>query len=676
MRLRKEKYISKNPVNTTTTTTTKYTKIHNIKTSNMDKNDPSQSQNIYLNKILQQNLGNDKLSQEPTNLQKNYQKFQTSIQNIFSNEESRQKAKNYVLKIRNKKGSPLSTLSRNEENKKNDLSKTNRESSKDLYNSKEKNNFEEKLDNNKSRNINYRDKMIYSKTNNINEQNPTDRYIKINKVTKYYEEIPYNSGKGNIYVRSNLEKSRNNNRGILKNAKTSNPINTNNRQNSIRNESVNYYNNYYNSKNDIYSNENININQEGYINDIYDNQFDTNSFTEHNVNNSGLREIVIDNINEIYQSPEALNRKTYDYDEELYKFSKKTEIYSSNKYPRSKSRVRKNYNISVDNNYENENIYDYRPKTNKRYYKKIRIMSSPPINRDFDEDEDNISNDIDLRKESKRKKIKLNKVDYNSEIMRKIRNKFLENLKEISTFELCILANDNANENDKQFRTRNDINKNYINEIKQIKNELETTKNKNKENENIINNLQNIINNQKKDIDSKNKEKTIMKNNYLNNELKLQKEINDLQNEYENLMKINKNINDENINVKREYGKIMDNNKRLENELKRHKNDESIGEEFNKLKEDYDNIDEEYNTLKERINIVIEENKKLKNEIILLNERNNNYDNLNKKLKYENEKLIKNIKLLKDNDTLSNKYGKELNNLINEYKKLNEEKER
>ena len=46
MRLRKEKYISKNPVNTTTTTTTKYTKIHNIKTSNMDKNDPSQSQNI------------------------------------------------------------------------------------------------------------------------------------------------------------------------------------------------------------------------------------------------------------------------------------------------------------------------------------------------------------------------------------------------------------------------------------------------------------------------------------------------------------------------------------------------------------------------------------------------------------------------------------------------------
>ena len=137
-----------------------------------------------------------------------------------------------------------------------------------------------------------------------------------------------------------------------------------------------------------------------------------------------------------------MNRKTYDYDEELYKSSKKTEIYSSNKYPRSRSKIRKNYNISVDNNYENEieNIYDYRPKTNKRYYKKIRIMSSPPINRDFDEDEDNISNDNDLRMESKRIKIKSNKVDYNSEIMRKIKKRFLEGLKEISTFLLGIQA--------------------------------------------------------------------------------------------------------------------------------------------------------------------------------------------------------------------------------------------
>lgn len=123
MRLKREKYISKNPITNTTNPTTNNIKIHQIKTSSMDRRNPMKAQNIYLNKVLQKNLGTEKLSQDPTNLQKNYQNFESSIQNIFSNEESRQKAKNYVLKIRNKQGSPLARSEYHDE--KNDFTKTN-----------------------------------------------------------------------------------------------------------------------------------------------------------------------------------------------------------------------------------------------------------------------------------------------------------------------------------------------------------------------------------------------------------------------------------------------------------------------------------------------------------------------------------------------------------------------
>ena len=53
--------------------------------------------NIYLNKILQKNLAEHKIS-----IKDNMPNFQTSIQNIFSNEEKRQKAKNYIMNLRNK----------------------------------------------------------------------------------------------------------------------------------------------------------------------------------------------------------------------------------------------------------------------------------------------------------------------------------------------------------------------------------------------------------------------------------------------------------------------------------------------------------------------------------------------------------------------------------------------
>ena len=57
----------------------------------MDSNLQPREQNIYLNKILQQNLGNQRVNLENTNFQKNIPNFQSSIQNILANEETSQK---------------------------------------------------------------------------------------------------------------------------------------------------------------------------------------------------------------------------------------------------------------------------------------------------------------------------------------------------------------------------------------------------------------------------------------------------------------------------------------------------------------------------------------------------------------------------------------------------------
>ena len=119
MRLKREKKISTKPV-----TSTKPIQTHHNKTSSMDMTCIDKKQNIYLNKILQKNFGEQKLPMEPANFQKNYPNFQSNIQRILANEESRQKAKNYVLKMRNKKLSP-NNKSEHHKKKTMVLSKTN-----------------------------------------------------------------------------------------------------------------------------------------------------------------------------------------------------------------------------------------------------------------------------------------------------------------------------------------------------------------------------------------------------------------------------------------------------------------------------------------------------------------------------------------------------------------------
>ena len=356
------------------TTSTKQ-KIHHNKTSSMDVIPSSKAKHIYLNKILQKNLGIQKVNIDQTNFQKNIPNFQSSIQSILANEETRQKAKNYVLQMRNRQGqnSPSKFPNDFQRNKDINFSNTNYDG---FYDIRQRKNYGDMLQENSNyKNNNYigremktevmlKQKVPYPRINNyisINEHGTPDKIIRVNKLNKYNDEITsYNPSEGNnnIYFKSNLGMNKNHSKGVfnynnMNNIKKLNNININNNPNLVRNANTNYplnnnnkrifYNNkqisdgnqnYYNNK-QYNSNNNYNYNnnyinnynnyiindendiEEGYIENFDNNQNEENSASDIiNNNNSGLREIVIDNINEIYQSPEVLRRKNDDYENE------------------------------------------------------------------------------------------------------------------------------------------------------------------------------------------------------------------------------------------------------------------------------------------------------------------------------------------------------------------------
>ena len=148
MRVKKEK-ITQNYI----PYTIKQIQTHHNKTGSMDMISTSNSKNIYLNKILQKNLGNQRVNIDQTNFQKNIPNFQSSIQSILANEETRQKAKNYVLQMRNRQGQNSPSHFHNDylRNKNISLSKTNYEG---FYNTKQKRNLDEILQSNNRNNSN------------------------------------------------------------------------------------------------------------------------------------------------------------------------------------------------------------------------------------------------------------------------------------------------------------------------------------------------------------------------------------------------------------------------------------------------------------------------------------------------------------------------------------------
>ena len=215
------------------TNPTKQKTIHHNKTASMDVIPSSKAKHIYLNKILQKNLGIQKATIDQTNFQKNIPNFQSSIQSILANEETRQKAKNYVLQMRNRQGQNSPSKFPNDilRNKDITFSKTNYEG---FYDIRQTKNYGDILQNNSNsknnnytgremkRNVIFKEKVPYPENNNyinINEHVTPDKFIKVNKLNKYNDEIPtYSPSEGNnnnIYFKSNLVMNRNHLKGVF-----------------------------------------------------------------------------------------------------------------------------------------------------------------------------------------------------------------------------------------------------------------------------------------------------------------------------------------------------------------------------------------------------------------------------------------------------------------------------
>ena len=271
MRLKREK-ITQNYA----TNPPKQKTIHHNKTSSMDVIPSSKAKHIYLNKILQKNLGIQKVTMDQTNFQKNIPNFQSSIQSILANEETRQKAKNYVLQMRNRQiqNSPSKFPNDNLRNKDITFSKTNYDG---FYDLRQRKNYGDMLQDNSNhknnnytgremnRDVIYKQKVPYPEINNyinINEHVTPDKVIRVNKISKYNDEIPSYSpseGNNNIYFKSNLGMNRNRSKGVFNynnknNIKQLNNINLNNNTNLLRNAKTNYPLNNNNNKRVFYNN--------------------------------------------------------------------------------------------------------------------------------------------------------------------------------------------------------------------------------------------------------------------------------------------------------------------------------------------------------------------------------------------------------------------------------------
>ena len=115
MQLRKKKYI---------TTTQKKKGLHTKNHLSMDipsKNLKHNNQSLYLNKVLQKNLGIEATDSNFPNFKENITNFHSNLQNILSNEERRQKAMKYVIDMRNRKIQVSPALDKNNHTRNVDL---------------------------------------------------------------------------------------------------------------------------------------------------------------------------------------------------------------------------------------------------------------------------------------------------------------------------------------------------------------------------------------------------------------------------------------------------------------------------------------------------------------------------------------------------------------------------
>ena len=164
------------------------------------------------------------------NFKENISNFQSSIKNILSSEENRKKSMKYIIGLRNKSrgSSNKSPFVINKEDMKNAYETNNKNVAANIlsktindgfYDPGQRNDFMHDNDNYKSK-YNYKRKLktdlinqpknivvtpytgynIY--TNNLEPITP-NKTIRVNRLTKYYDEISFPS-ESNIYVRNNL----------------------------------------------------------------------------------------------------------------------------------------------------------------------------------------------------------------------------------------------------------------------------------------------------------------------------------------------------------------------------------------------------------------------------------------------------------------------------------------
>ena len=632
MRLRKTK-ISKNPIqNASQKITIKKAPLHS-KNANKDvanKKNQEESPSIYINKILQNNLQMKRTNTDFKSFKDNISNFQSSIKNILSSEENRKKSMKYIIGLRNKSrgSSNKSPFVINQEdlrnayesNKKNAtanmLSKTINDG---FYDPRQRNDFMFDKDNYKSK-YNYKRKLktdlinqpknivvkpftgynIY--TNNLEPITP-NKTIRVNRLSKYYDEISFPS-ESNIYVRNNLStqssgKSNSKNRNIQTNMVTyKNTTNANypsgnkfyiKKQYNDASENPYVINSQYNNNYDDGDDNEDNIKYSGNIN--Y-NQFEPSSENE----NSGLKEVIVDNMNEIYQSPKYIE----DYNDEIKYLDNRNNIYNQ-EYNINKLYSKKPDYTAVLNRYKYNTIEKYNSFTTKAG-KTVPTPASPPPSS---------FNDLKIEKSRFRIKPKNNqisnkqKIDNNSEIMEKIRDRFLDKLKQCATNTISIKGIKIWNKRERKID--NDLEKKKIEkELSKVKNDLVASQKKNKENENqlktlqeIIQSLKEIINTHKFELESKNKEIEELKKNTDSKELK--KQINEYIAQIDNLKETNKNLQEiidkqkeELDNKNNEISKLKENSEldlknKTEENLNKIKNLEDI---INKQKDEISTLKE------------------------------------------------------------------------------------
>ena len=496
------------------------------------KNLKHNNQSLYLNKVLQKNLGIEATDSNFPNFKENITNFHSNLQNILSNEERRQKAMKYVIDMRNRKIQVSPALDKNNHTRNVDLNddynnnnafsktindgfydakKRNKNGMENLYQEYTNTNYKNNIYKNKYYGRDLQKDYSGNKYNNANKPyrgyNIYTHYMqpvspdKLIKVNKNLFEQKYNAGNDNnrnIGRDPNIgrSESKNNNYNDIKNNYINNniykklrtyrdPVNypqMNKQYYYSRNKSDNLYNKNFNNYNDFdnYDDRDENEDYNNYNNEYEDDLNEENNDLEDNLlndyNNSGMRKMIIDNDNDneniLYKSP-----KYEIYNDEYDNENNEKIIIKNNKY--SNSKVYNKYR-NKNNNLNNVVAKNNKIGKNNNLIKSISEFNNLKIEK----------NKFTIRARASNI-YRHSKIDNYNELMKKAKENFAKNAKVISTNKLNIKGKeDNKKLMNKQLEEINNL-KNEINLLKENnnkkKNELinKESKEKNKLNEEI-----------------------------------------------------------------------------------------------------------------------------------------------------------------------------------------------